>query len=61
MTVKVEMPDGSVRDFPSVRREIKSREIGGPRPSIFVDEPAYDPDWTFESVIGGKWYANPRR
>jgi hypothetical protein len=60
MALKVEFPDGGIRDVPSRTREIKSREIGGPRRSVFVEEPVYDPEWTFETAIGGKWWATPR-
>lgn len=60
MPVKVEFPDGSVREVPSRRREIKSRSVGGVHPSIFVNEPLFDPHWRFETAIGGKWWATPR-
>jgi len=61
MPVNVEFPDGTIREMPSRKREIKSQEIGGNRPSIFVDEPMSDPDWRFETAIGGKWWAMARR
>lgn len=60
MPLEVEFPDGSIREVPSRKREIKSRAIGAHRPSIFVDEPLFDPDWRFETAIGGKWWATPR-
>jgi hypothetical protein len=60
VTIAVEFPDGSIRDVPSERREIKSREIDG-GPSSFYDVPAYDPEWSFEAAMGGKWWASPRR
>lgn len=60
MTVSVQFPDGTTRDVPSVSREIRSQQIGGGQ-SIFIEEPADDPDWRFRSAIGGKWFATPRR
>lgn len=61
MPVEVEFPDSTIREVPSRRREIKSREIGGSRSSIFVEEPAFDPNWRFQGSVGGKWFAFPRR
>lgn len=60
MPLKVEFPDGSIREVPSHKREIRSRRIGG-GPSTFIEQPDYDPDWRFETAIGGKWWAEPRR
>lgn len=61
MPILVELPDGTMREMPSRRREIKSREISAnPRPSIFIDEPAPHPDYTFTTAIGGHWWAHPR-
>lgn len=60
MAVTVEFPDGTSREVPSVRREIRSKQIGGGGGSVFIDEPAFDPKWRFEGAIGGKWFANPR-
>ena len=59
MPIKVEFPDGTFREMPSRKREIKSREIHGGQ-SIYIDEPVFDPDWRFETAIGGKWWAFPR-
>jgi hypothetical protein len=59
MTVKAEFPDGTVRDVPSVTREIKSREIGRPN-SIFEEVPADDPEWRFLPAMGDRWIARPR-
>jgi hypothetical protein len=59
--IEVEFPDGTVCEVDSVSREIRSREIGGPHPSRFVQEPAFDPEWRFTSAIGGRWFAKPRR
>lgn len=62
MTVRVEFPDGSIRDVPSVTVTTTRRPIGRrPGPSSHHQEPDYDPDWTFESTLEGKWFANPRR
>ena len=59
--IEVEFPDGTVREVPSVTREITSREIGGHRPSTFIQEPAFDSEWRFSSAIGGRWIATARR
>jgi len=61
MPIEVEFPDGTIRKVPSRKRELKSREIGGSRPSTFIEEPAFDPEWRFQGAIGGKWFALPRR
>ncbi|MGA9580940.1 MAG: hypothetical protein WBR13_03090 [Allosphingosinicella sp.] len=58
--VEVEFPDGTIRQVPSVTRQIKSREIGANAQSIFYEAPAYDPDWRFVQTIGNKWFAKPK-
>jgi len=59
--VEATFPDGTVREVPSVTREIQSKEIGPHAQSIFIEEPAFDPDWRFLPALGGKWFAKPRR
>jgi hypothetical protein len=59
--IEVTFPDGEVREVPSVTREIESKEIGPHAQSIFVEEPAFDPDWRFLPALGEKWFAKPRR
>lgn len=61
MPVNVEFPDGSVRKMPSHKERLPdSREIGPRKAPMFIDVPDYDPDWRFETALGGKWFANPR-
>ena len=60
MPVQVEFPDGSIRDVPSRKKRLESREIGGRQPPTFVEEPMFDPEWRFKTAIGGKWWATPR-
>lgn len=61
MPVKVTLQDGTEIEVPSVRREIKSREIGAhQRPSQYIDEPAPHPEYDFTGVIGG-WLARPKQ
>lgn len=60
MTVKVKFPDDTVREMPSRSVRLESREVSRHRgPPTFIEEPLYDPEWSFEAVIGG-WIANPR-
>ena len=59
--IEVEFPDGTVREVPSITREIKSREIGGSGASTFVEEPAFDNEWRFSPALGNKWRATLRR
>ena len=59
--VDVQLPDGTIRQFPSVTRERKSREIGGPGASISFEVPEFDLDWKFVAGAGGAWFAEPRR
>ena len=60
MPVNVEFPDGTIREMPSRKREIKSRGIGNRRPPILVDEPLPNSEWRFETALGGKWWATAR-
>ncbi len=59
--IEVEFPDGSVRQVPSITKTIESGEVGPHAQYIFIEEPAYDPDWRFLGGTGGKWFAKPRR
>jgi hypothetical protein len=58
--VEAPFPDGTVREVPSVTREIQSKEIGPYAQSSFVEEPGFDPDWRFPPAHGGKSFAKPR-
>lgn len=51
--MKVILEDGTMIEVPSRKREIRSRQIGSNKPSIFVDEPLPHPDYDFIAVIGG--------
>jgi hypothetical protein len=60
MRVKVHFPDDSVREVPSRKVELPSKEVNA-RSSAWTEEPLFDPEWEFHPVAGGNWYASPRR
>jgi len=59
--VDVQLPDGSIRQFPSVTRERKNREMGGLGALTSFEVPEFDLDWKFVAGAGGTWLAEPRR
>lgn len=59
--VKVEFPDGTVREVQSQTREIKSKEIGVTGSSSYIEEPIEDEEWRYLRAFGNKWIAQPQR
>ena len=57
MAVRVKFPDGTMREVESVTRSTNSSE--NEELAQVVIEPAIDPEWNFQKVIGG-WLALPR-
>lgn len=60
MPIAVEFPDGTSREVPSHRKEIKRRSLIGASSSVWAEEPMPDPDWHFEKGLTGMWFAFPR-